>query len=83
MSEKRKKSEKKSDLIPTLISALKVDEAQLKAIATLEKTLMIQKANKESAKQKVTRQKMRAKKFYRNEYSLEILIALQKYASTL
>lgn len=78
-----KKTEKSSSLIQSLVSALKVDEKIVREIAVLEKTLLMQKANKEANKQKVTRQKMRSRKFYRHEHTAETIAQLQKLAVTL
>jgi hypothetical protein len=78
-----KKSEKSVSLIQSLVSALKVDEKVVREIAALEKTLLMQKANKEANKQKVTRQKMRSRKFYRHEHTAETIAQLQKLAATI
>ena len=80
MSAKKAKS---TSLIQSLVDALKVDENAVKEIAKLEKVLLMQKANKEANKQKVTRQKMRSRKFYRHEHTAETIAQLQKLAATL
>ncbi len=83
MSKKKqsKSSEKSSSLIQSLVKSLKVDADTVKQLASLEKTLLMQKANKEANKQKVTRQKMRSRKFYRHEHTAETIANLQKLAS--
>jgi len=78
-----KKSEKSTSLIQSLVDALKVDEKVVREIAQLEKVLLSQKVNKEANKQKVTRQKMRSRKFYRHEHTAETIAQLQKLASSL
>ena len=78
-----KKAEKSTSLIQSLVNALKVDEKIVREIAVLEKTLLMQKANKEANKQKVTRQKMRSRKFYRHEHTAETIAQLQKLAASL
>jgi len=81
MSEK--KAKKSISAIAQLVAALKVDEKVARELAVLEKTLLMQKANREANKQKVTRQKMRARKFYRHEHTAETIALLQHVASTL
>ena len=78
-----KKSAKKSSELAQLVSALKVDEKVARELAQLEKTLLLQKVNKEANKQKVTRQKMRSRKFYRHEHTAETIALLQRVASAL
>ena len=78
-----KKSEKSSSAIAQLVDALKVDEKVARELAVLEKTLLMQKASKEANKQKVTRQKMRSRKFYRHEHTAETIALLQRVAATL
>ena len=78
-----KKAVKSSSLIQSLVTALKVDAEVVKQLAQLEKTLLMQKANKEANKQKVTRQKMRSRKFYRHEHTAETIAQLQKLAASL
>jgi hypothetical protein len=78
-----KKNEKSSSTIAQLVNALKVDEKVARELAVLEKTLLMQKASKEANKQKVTRQKMRSRKFYRHEHTAETIALLQRVASTL
>ena len=79
----KKKTAKNSSLIQSLVTALKVDADVVKQLAQLEKTLLMQKANKEANKQKVTRQKMRSRKFYRHEHTAETIAQLQKLAASL
>ena len=77
-----KKSEKKNSELSQLVNALKVDEKIARELAVLEKTLLLQKANKEANKQKVTRQKMRSRKFYRHEHTAETIALLQRVAAS-
>ena len=79
----KKIAKKDSSLIQSLVDALKVDEKVVREIAQLEKVLLSQKVNKEANKQKVTRQKMRSRKFYRHEHTAETIASLQKLAATL
>ena len=78
-----KKNAKSLGLVETLVKTLKVDEKIVNELAVLEKTLLLQKANKEASKTKVTRQKMRSRKFYRHEHTPETIALLQKLASSL
>ncbi len=83
MSKKVRASRKSTTLKSELLKALKCDESTLNAIAHLEKQLVTLKANKEHAKQKVVRAKMRNRKFYRHEHSKETLDSLKSYAQSL
>ena len=80
---KKKTQKKDTNLIQSLVDALKVDEKAVREIAVLEKLLMTQKKEKLASKQKVTRQKMRSRKFYRHEHTAETIAQLQKLALSL
>lgn len=79
----KKQSAKKQSEISKLATALKCDDATALKLATLEKQLMTMKQNKESAKCKVQRQRMRSLKFHRSEHNAETIALLQRIANTL
>ena len=77
-----KKSVSKKNDMQSLCNALKMSSDVVLKIAQSEKRLMLLKANKESSKCKVERQRARNLKFYRHEHTAETIALLQRVAST-
>ena len=66
-----------------LIDTLKMSAEIVLKIAQSEKRLMLLKANKESSKCKVERQRARNLKFYRHEHTTETIALLQRVANSI
>ena len=78
-----KKAVKVSKDMQKLIDTLKLSAEIVLKIAQSEKRLMLLKANKESAKCKVERQRARNLKFYRHEHTTETIALLQRIANSI
>ena len=83
MSKKAEKKKTVSKDMQKLIDTLKLSADVVLKIAQSEKRLMLLKANKESSKCKVERQRARNLKFYRHEHTTETIALLQRVANSI
>lgn len=69
--------------VQKLIDALKMTQADVMKLASIEKQLITAKELKESNKCKVIRQRARNMKFHRHEHEAETIAMLQRVAKSL
>ena len=80
---KKTQSKKANNDVQMLVNALKMTQADVLKLASIEKQLMTAKELKESSKCKVIRQRARNMKFHRHEHEAETIAVLQRIAKSL
>ena len=80
---KKTQSKKANNDVQMLVNALKMTQADVMKLASIEKQLMTAKDAKESSKCKVIRQRARNMKFHRHEHEAETIAVLQRIAKSL
>ena len=80
---KKTQTKKANNDVQTLVNALKMTQADVMKLASIEKQLMTAKDAKESSKCKVIRQRARNMKFHRHEHEAETIATLQRIAKSL